>query len=92
MNAQLEIDLSTNEDCQLKVGPFFQCCCKCVYLKPVFFHCCTSPKPTKEQRAPFPDTEKCVCSVQKSWACTGTDSIYDRWPKHSCGCEMFTKK
>lgn len=87
------IDLSTEEDCCLKLEPFFQCCCKCIYLKPVYFHCCTNPKPTKEQRASFPDTEKCVCSVQKGWACTSDkDRIFDRWQKHSVGCELYIKR
>lgn len=83
-----------NNDCQMKVGPFFQCCCNCVYLKPVHFHCCTKPTPTGKPRK----SGECFCKVQKGWACVGPEGgegigrIYDNWPKHSCGCEEYTPK
>lgn len=77
-------------DCQMTVEPFYQCCCNCNFHFPVNFHCCTEPKPDKSLH---PDS-KCCCSVQKGWACFPQDSkeIYDNWPEHSCGCEMYTPK
>lgn len=78
-----------DEDCQLNVEPFFQCCCKCIYLRPVHHHCTTSPELRESSGG-------CCCGVQKGWACCvimdGEDHerIHDNWPQHSCGCEMYT--
>lgn len=81
--------------CQLTVEPFFQCCCNCVYHRPIHFHCCTEPKPTEEQKkASGHDGGRCVCGVIKGWACVGPDSerVYDNWGEHSCGCELYTER
>lgn len=93
-------------ECQSNVEPFNQCCCQCVYHKPVFFHCCTDPKPD-----PMPEVSTeiepitgmkpvrvCVCSIQKGWACVPPEEnpqderIHDNWSEHSCGCELHTTK
>ena len=78
-------------DCTLAEG---QCCCNCVYLRPVHFHCCTEPKPTDEQKAAAGVKGRCVCAVQKGWACCQPElgRIYDNWPQHSFGCELYTPK
>jgi hypothetical protein len=75
-------------NCQLKVEPFKQCCCKCIYHLPVHHHCTTEPKPTKKVKG------RCVCGVQKGWACVAPEfgRVYDNWPKHSVGCECYTTK
>ena len=70
-----------------------QCCCNCVYQKGVYHHCTTSP----ELREVY---GTCICSIQKGWACImslswddGSEQrIYDNWPRHSIGCEMYTPK
>jgi len=64
----------------------FQCCHACVHLKAVHYHCCTTPKPD--------GVTGCVCGVQKGWACAmpENDRIYDNWPHHSCGCELYTPR
>ena len=73
--------------------PFFQCCCNCIYLKPVFFHCTTEPKPTVYDIARHGGS-RCVCGIQKGWACCSpeSDRIHDNWGPHSCGCELYTAK
>jgi hypothetical protein len=75
--------------CQLTVEPFKQCCCKCAYHLPVHFHCTTEPKPEKLPEGP---EGSCACGVQKGWACVSPESgrVYDNWPEHSCGCEVYT--
>jgi len=80
--------------CQMKEAPFYQCCCNCIYLKAVHYHCCTEPTPTEEQKIEAGITGRCVCGVQKGWACAmpESDRIYDNWPRHSCGCELYTPK
>ena len=89
----------SNEPCQLRREPFFQCCCTCIHHKPVYFHCCTEPKPTDEQKAEARkigswDGDRCVCGIQKGWACVCpmSDAVYDNWLEHSCGCELHTTK
>lgn len=66
-----------------------QCCCNCKHHLSVHYHCTTEPKPTG-----LPMRGKCVCVVQKGWAC-GTPShypiVYDRWPTHSAGCEEYER-
>lgn len=71
-----------------------QCCCNCVHHRPVHYHCCTYPKPTRQQKRAAGIEGRCVCKVQKGWACVGpeTDRIYDNWPQHSPGCECYTPK
>lgn len=77
---------SDKSECQLTVGPFFQCCCTCRNHLPVHFHCCTEPKP----ETPNPDV--CACGVQKGWACVQDERVYDNWSEHSCGCELHAPK
>ncbi len=71
-------------DCQLDIGPFFQCCCTCQNHWPVMHHCTTSPE-LREKK------EGCCCNVQKGWACVEPEMgrVYDNWPEHSCGCELY---
>ena len=84
--------LVRHPDCQLDVEPFFQCCCTCIYRMPVHYHCCTEPKPTDEQKRAAGIERRCVCGVQKGWACVAFEfeRVYDNWPEHSCGCELHT--
>lgn len=86
-------------DCQSNAAPFFQCCCTCVYLREVHYHCNTEPKPSLEQKQAAGVIGKCICDVVKGFACCGPvgrgdgktrDHIYDNWPEHSCGCEEHT--
>lgn len=72
--------------CTLKDPELMQCCCNCVHLRAVHYHCCTLPKPD--------GVTGCVCGVQKGWACVMPehDRIYDNWPQHSCGCELYTAR
>jgi len=77
------ITLQASDICPLKrVNE--QCCCDCIYLLPVHYHCCTEPKPLGGQG--------CVCNIQKGWACVAPNHnrVYDNWPRHSCGCELHT--
>ena len=81
--------------CGLRDDPqFVQCCCNCKNLRPVHFHCCTEPKPTDEEKQAAGVTGRCVCGIQKGWACVMPESgrIYDNWPQHSCGCECYDPK
>lgn len=82
--------------CGLKDNPdFVQCCCNCQHLHPVHYHCCTEPKPTEEQKKAAGIEGRCVCGVQKGWACFNPEMdgrIYDNWPQHCCGCECYTPK
>lgn len=74
--------------CGLHDDPnFVQCCCNCVYHRPVHFHCGHEPLPD-----PKLHEGKCACNVQKGWACASPemDVVYDNWPEHSCGCECHT--
>lgn len=77
-----------HQHCHLSDGPFYQCCCACVYHLPVNHHCATSPDLRRERGA-------CCCGEQKGWACVppaeawGAAVVYDNWPEHSIGCEMF---
>ena len=70
--------------CTLQDPDMMQCCCNCAHLRAVHYHCCTTPKPD--------GVTGCVCGVQKGWACAMPehDRIYDNWPQHSCGCELYT--
>lgn len=72
--------------CTLQDPELMQCCCNCVHLRAVHYHCCTTPKPD--------GVTGCVCGVQKGWACAMPehDRIYDNWPQHSCGCELYTAR
>ena len=84
--------------CQLTEGPFFQCCCSCVFHVSTAFHCCTEPKPPGIDSENKRDGGKmCVCETQKGYACIvrltqGGDLIHDAWPLHSVGCELFENK
>jgi hypothetical protein len=71
-------------DCQLDIGPFFQCCCTCQNHWPVMHHCTTSPELREKNGG-------CCCNVQKGWACVEPEMgrVYDNWPEHSCGCELY---
>jgi hypothetical protein len=83
--------------CQLTVGPFYQCCCSCIYHVSTAFHCCTNPKPDgiDENNIKTKDNQRmCVCETQKGYACIvrlthGGNLIHDAWPLHSVGCELF---
>ena len=69
--------------CQLNEPPFFQCCCKCIHHLPDYYHCSVSGKKGAD----------CVCGNKKGWVCKplGHDGrVFSGWPKHSCGCEMYT--
>ncbi|MBE3085042.1 MAG: hypothetical protein IMZ64_02355 [Bacteroidetes bacterium] len=61
-----------------------QCCCKCAYHFPDFYHCGVS-KPK--------DSSGCVCSILKGWicACPIDDNVrvHSEWPEHSLGCELY---
>ena len=63
-----------------------QCCCRCEYLVKDFDHCRTRPKVDL----------RCRCSDVVGWACIfpleERGGIQGRWPQHSCGCEMFTRR
>jgi hypothetical protein len=80
--------------CTLKDPELMQCCCNCAYLRAVHYHCCTEPKPTDEQKKAAGIEGRCVCGVQKGWACAmpDRDRIYDNWPQHSCGCELYSAR
>jgi len=73
--------------CTLQDPDMMQCCCNCAHLRAVHYHCCTTPKPD--------GVTGCVCGVQKGWACHNPEMdgrIYDNWPQHSCGCELYTAR
>jgi hypothetical protein len=72
--------------CTLKDPELLQCCCNCVNLRAVHYHCGTTPKPE--------GGKGCVCGVQMGWACAipGRDRIYHNWPQHSGGCELYTAR
>ena len=80
--------------CTLKDPELMQCCCNCVHLRAVHYHCCTEPKPTDAQKSAAGIEGCCVCGVQKGWACAMPEHerIYDNWPQHSCGCELYTAR
>lgn len=84
--------------CQLEVGPFFQCCCNCVFHIKTAFHCCTEPKPPGIDSENKKDGERmCVCETQKGYACIvrlaqGGELIHDGWREHSVGCELYTPR
>lgn len=75
-------------NCTLAVEPFNQCCCNCVHLRAVHYHCSIKPRP------PDSDPLSCVCRIQKGWACCPPEwgRVYDNWPQHSVGCEMYEAK
>jgi hypothetical protein len=83
-----------DNECQLTVEPLYQCCCNCVYLRAVHYHCTTDPKPSQPELDAAGITGRCVCRVQKGWACCAPefDRVYDNWQQHSCGCELYTQK
>ena len=104
VNSGTEKNIKRREDepCQLRREPFFQCCCTCIYLKPIHYHCCTEPKPSQEEKEGHGVEGRCVCGVQKvevggnqfNWACACPEMgvIHDNWGQHSCGCEFHTTK
>ena len=73
-------------ECQLKVAPFYQCCCNCIFHLEVNYPC------NKENH------EKGICYTHKGWACVCptmsevTTRVLDDWEEHSCGCELYTPK
>lgn len=75
-----------HSDCCLE-GELKQCCCQCVYHRPLHNHCWTD-------KSRKPGT--CVCSQQIGWVCacdeSGGDRIYANWKEHDVGCELFTDK
>ena len=77
--------------CQLTVAPFYQCCCRCRHHLPVHYHCTTVQQPTEEQKKVAGGDGRCVCGVQKGWACVLPEHhrVYDNWPEHGCGCELY---
>ncbi len=85
----------TKEWCGLKDDPnFVQCCCNCIHHLPVHYNCCTGPEPSEKEKQKANIAKSCVCSVRKGWACVppGFGRIYDNWPEHSIGCELYTPK
>ena len=75
------------EKCTLNDPEIKQCCCNCEYHWKVNKHCSTQT--TKENR----DKENCCCNELKGYACVVREGVvYDNWPKHSVGCEMYTSK
>jgi len=84
--------------CGLDDPKWRQCCCNCRHHIRVDYHCCSEPKPDKSL---YPDTT-CCCNVQKGWACIieidcyrnerEDPRIFDNWPEHSIGCEMYHAK
>lgn len=73
--------------CFLKDPEWKQCCCNCAYHLPVHFHCTTSSHIRIKG-------EKCVCGIKKGWSCVppGAETVFDNWPLHSVGCELYFKK
>lgn len=67
--------------------PWNQCCCKCKFHLPIHEHCCTNPKLADKKG-------RCICHILKGWACAppGFGRIYDKWPKHGEGCEMYQEE
>jgi hypothetical protein len=84
--------VANNPNCTLHHPDLHQCCCNCVHLRPVHYHCTTEPRPTKKEMAKQGVTGRCVCAVQKGWACCSPEleAIHDNWGQHSCGCECYT--
>jgi len=76
--------MAEEKKCGMDDPELKQCCCKCARHLAVHHHCCTSPKPE--------GVTGCVC--HKGWACIMPEEgvIYDNWPEHSCGCELFEMK
>jgi len=74
------------EKCYLKVKEIKQCCCNCIHHLPVHQHCITSNRLKNELG--------CCCHIQKGWACVFPEEnrVYDNWPEHSVGCELYTPK
>ena len=67
-----------------------QCCCICKYHLIDYWHCLRMPEALKPK-------EGCGCHVIKGYICTareihGNVSGQSGWPKHSMGCECFTKQ
>jgi len=92
-----EVQEVPNYKCGLDDPKWKQCCCDCYHHVAVHYHCTTEPKPDKSLHS----DSKCCCSVQKGWACIlgaiyrGEEDhvrIYDNWPEHSVGCEMYSTK
>lgn len=66
-----------------------QCCCQCEYRRPVHHHCSVATHAVRKEHG------GCCCNIRKGWACAPPESggrIFDNWPEHSQGCELFTRK
>lgn len=74
--------------CQINEAPFFQCCCQCKSHLKTYYRCTTNPKPSKYL---LKENQK-FYFIPKGWACVIDERIYDKWPEHSRGCELFNKK
>ena len=63
-----------------------QCCCNCAWHFEDYLHCNTI-----EDRK----DHGCVCNIIKGYICIPPEfegRMHSGWPKHSCGCEMYTPK
>lgn len=65
-----------------------QCCCQCVSHMPVHHHCSTASHDLRKKHS------GCCCGIRKGWACVAPElgRVYDNWPEHSQGCELFARK
>lgn len=75
-------------ECQLHLGPFFQCCCNCISQLTDYKHCCVEREERKVRGT-------CICSEVKGYVCVGFISegiAHSGWPEHSVGCEMYAPR
>lgn len=77
-----------NPECTLNSDG--QCCCNCKNHLPVHYYCGHEPVFTREDREEARRTGKCICGIQKGWGCVVDGRVYDFWPMHSIGCELYT--
>ena len=70
----------SDEKCFKTEPPFFQCCCECQYHLEDCSHPLTDGKSVLEVKGYV-----CCCYDMKA-------KVFSGWPKHSIGCELYTKK
>ena len=72
---------------QCSLNNLGQCCCNCVYHKPIYHHCSNYDK-----NHPLRNGGCCCCEI-KEWACCVQEGkIFGGWKEHSVGCEIYTPK